>query len=57
MIIVSYTIVLAYNLMQMYHTKTSHNDCIIASIMHAMLAKILCGTTINEERDESGIII
>jgi hypothetical protein len=37
--------------------QTSHNESIIASIMHAMLAKIRCGITINKERDKSDIII
>jgi hypothetical protein len=37
--------------------KTTHNGNIIGSIMHAMFTKSCCGTIINKERGESGIII
>jgi hypothetical protein len=38
-------------------SKTTHNESIIASIIHYMYAKSWCDTIINEERCECGIIL
>jgi hypothetical protein len=39
-----------------HDSKTSHNESIISGVMYVMLAKIRCGTSIDETRVESGII-
>jgi hypothetical protein len=49
--------ILDYIIEDIVMLKASHNASIISCIMYSMYAKIWCGTSINDERDEISIII